>query len=189
MVEYKKLTRFEIHHRYNNMIQRCYDEEWQKENNMAYANETVCKQWLEDKYNTYFPFIEKEFYVIDDLQMDIDHNIIDYWNHEYNEEKVLIVPHYINVLWESLEVGKTNITYNSKTKMFNVKVVDKGEIIKEQCKTYNEALTIFCNIKQGIIYTEAELLKDRVPEKVYNAMINTDVKAINERYFQRENVA
>lgn len=186
MVEYKKLTRFEIHKKYNNMIQRCYDEEWQKENNMAYSKVTVCDKWLEDKYNTYFPFIEKEFYVIDDLQMDIDHNIIDYWCTEYSEETVLIVPHYINVLWESLEVGKTQITYNKKLNKYIVKVMDKAEWIREECDTYNEALEMFCTIKQGIIYAEAEDLKDRVPAKVYNAMINTDVRAINEKHFIKD---
>lgn len=186
MVQYKKLKRDEIHHKYNNMIQRCYDEKWQEENTKAYANETVCKEWLEDKYNTYFPFLEKEFYVVDDFQMDIDHNIIDYFNHEYNENTVLIVPHYINVLWESLEVGKTHITYNKKLNKYIVKVMDDSELITEECDTYNEALETFCNIKQAIIYAEAEDLKDRVPAKVYNAMINTDVRKINEKHFKED---
>lgn len=183
MVNYKKLSAAEKHSRYDNMIRRCYDETWQDEWNTSYKDTTVCREWLEDKYNTYFKFLEDEYYVVKNNQMDVDHNILDYYNTEYNPDKCLIVPHYVNVFWNSLRVGKSSIVYDAKNNLYNVKVSDRGELIKVSCKSYNEALTAFCNIKQAIIYELAEDLKDEIPEKVYAAMINTDVAKINEEFF------
>ena len=49
--------------------------------------------------------------------------------------------------------------------------------------TYNRALDIYCDIKQGILVTKAKALKDYVPEKVYMALMNTDIRAINSKHY------
>lgn len=183
MINYTKLSDKEINRRYFNMIQRCYDKKWQEKNGSSYAGVTVCDEWLHDKHNTYFPFIRENFYEVGDYQMDIDHNIIDPQNTVYCPDKVLIVPHFVNVAWANLEVGKNQIAFNPKTETYNVRVYDRGEIITTSCPTYNEALDAFCTIKQGLIYEMAESLKEEVPEKVYAAMINTDVRKINEHHY------
>ncbi len=182
MIQYKKLSAAEKHNRYGNMIQRCYNEDWQAQWGEGYKDVTVCKSWLEDKH-AYFKFLDDEYYIVGDNQMDIDHNIIDYNNTEYSPDKCLIVPHYVNSIWNSLKVGKSSIVYDAKNNLYNVKVSDRGELIKVSCQSYNEALTAFCNIKQAIVYELAEDLKDEIPEKVYAAMVNTDVAKINEQYF------
>lgn len=50
MVEYKKLTRFEIHKKYNNMIQRCYDEEWLQKEKFRNGMLDKAKQRLNKDY-------------------------------------------------------------------------------------------------------------------------------------------
>ena len=37
--------------------------------------------------------------------------------------------------------------------------------------------------KQGILICKAKALKDKIPAKVYVALMNTDVKAINSKYY------
>lgn len=50
--------------------------------------------------------------------------------------------------------------------------------------TYNEALDAFCDIKQGILVRMAKSLQDQIPDKVYQAMMNTDVKSINAKHYE-----
>ena len=65
---------------------------------------------------------------------------------------------------------------------------NKYYILSEQGVTnlvyhYNRALDIYCDIKQGILITKAKALKDYVPEKVYMALMNTDIRAINSKHY------
>lgn len=96
----------------------------------------------------------------------------------------LIVPHSINAFYETLEVGKTNIKHNPVTRKYSVKINDGGKWISSTgIDTYNHALDIYCDIKQGILVTKAKALKDYVPEKVYMALMNTDIRAINSKHY------
>lgn len=116
--------------------------------------------------------------------MDVDKDILQYGNKQYHPDLCLVVPHSINVFFENIEVGKTNITYNSKTGKYVVKITDgKKNISATDIDSYNEALDIYCDIKQGILVNKAKALKDKIPEKVYMALMNTDVKAINSKYY------
>lgn len=184
MLPKSQLTRSQLHSRYNNMINRCYNEEWQKLWGNQYRGSSVCDLWLLNR-ELYFEWLQDEWYVVDGEQMDVDHNIIDHYNTVYAPDKCLIVPHSVNVLFETLEVGTTNIVFNSKNNTYTVKVYDDGEfIIESGFKTYNEALECYCAIKTAIIWEKADSLKDDVPDKVFNYMMQADVKEINNRYLQ-----
>ena len=117
--------------------------------------------------------------------MDIDKDIIQYGNKQYHPDLCLIVPHIVNIFYENIEVGKTSITYSKKTKKYSVKVSDGNKNISaNNIDTYNEALEAFCDIKQGILVRMAKSLQDQIPDKVYQAMMNTDVKAINAKHYE-----
>ena len=183
-MEEKKLTKTEKHIRYNNMINRCYNEVWQEEWGQRYKDTTVCEEWLNDKYNTFFTWVDNNYYTVGDEQMDLDHNIMQYVSNVYSPDTCIFAPHKINTLYESLEVGDTNITYNSRKNTFSVKVYDEGEfIIQHGFLTYNEALDCYCAIKEAIIADKADELKGKIPERLYNRMINTDVKLINAPHY------
>ena len=88
------------------------------------------------------------------------------------------------VLFENSEFGKTNIIHSVITKKYKVKIYDNGEWIRaNNIDTYNRALDIYCDIKQGILVSKAKALKDQIPDKVYKALINTDIKAINSKHY------
>ncbi|MBE7035837.1 MAG: hypothetical protein E7403_00925 [Ruminococcaceae bacterium] len=182
MANYKILSNTEKHTRYNNMKNRC--GKYYQLQNPRYEGTYMCDEWLDNKYETFFTWLDNNYYEVDgEKQMDIDKDIIKYGNKLYHPDLCLVVPHSINTFYETIEVGKTNITYNSKTKKYRVKVADKNEYHElSNIDTYNEALDIYCDIKQGILFNKAKALKDKVPEKVYNALMNTDIKAINQKY-------
>ena len=184
MEYYKNLTNTEKHIKYNNMKNRC--GKYYQLQNPRYEGTYMCDEWLENKYDTFFVWLDDNYYEVEgEKQMDIDKDIIKYGNKEYHPDFCLIVPHSINTFYETLEVGKTNIKYNSKIQKYRVKVTDRNEpIISDNIDTYNEALDVYCDIKQGILFNKAKALKEKVPEKVYNALMNTDIKAINQKYYE-----
>lgn len=184
MENYKNLTNTEKHIKYNNMKNRC--SKYYQLQNPRYEGTYMCDEWLENKYETFFVWLDNNYYEIDgETQMDIDKDIIQYGNKQYHPNLCLVVPHSINTFYETLVVGKTNIKYNSKTGKYRVVVIDKDRrISSNSIDTYNEASDIYCDIKQGILYNKAKALKDKVPEKVYNALMNTDIKAINQKYYE-----
>ena len=183
MIKFKKLNKDEKGSRYSNMKARCGKE--YQDRNPRYYGTYMCDKWLEDR-EAFYKWLDENYYEVEgEKQMDIDKDIIKYGNKEYHPDLCLIVPHSINTFYETIEVGKTNIKYNSKTHKYRVKVTDRNEpIISDNIDTYNEALDIYCDIKQGILFNKAKALKDKVPEKVYNALMNTDIKAINQKYYE-----
>lgn len=181
MTDYRKLNNDEKSRRYFNVKARC-GTAYQKENPRYYGT-YMCDEWLEDR-EAFYKWLDENYYVVEGEQMDIDKDILQYGNKQYHYNLCLIVPHSINTFYESIEVGKTNITQNVITKKYKVKVYDNGEwICVNNIDTYNRALDKYCEIKQGILVSKAKALKDKIPAKVYIALMNTDVKAINSKNY------
>ena len=182
MINFRKLNKDEKSSRYSNMKARCGKE--YQDRNPRYYGTYMCDEWLEDR-EAYYKWLDENYYEVEgEKQMDIDKDILQYGNKQYHPDLCLIVPHSINTFFENIEVGKTNITQSLITKKYKVKVYDNGEwICANNIDTYNRALNIYCDIKQGILVSKAKALKDKIPEKVYMALMNTDVKAINSKYY------
>ena len=181
MTDYRKLNNDEKSRRYFNVKARC-GTAYQKENPRYYGT-YMCDEWLEDR-EAFYKWLDENYYVVEGEQMDIDKDILQYGNKQYHYNLCLIVPHSINTFYESIEVGKTNITQSLITKKYKVKVYDNGEwICANNIDTYNHALDRYCEIKQGILVSKANALKDKIPTKVYMALINTDIKAINSKNY------
>lgn len=187
MTRYRKLNKKEKQSRYFNMKARC-EKKYQKLN-QRYRGTFMCKLWKENK-EKYYEWLDKNFYEVPgERQMDIDKDILQYGNKQYHPDLCLIVPHSINVFYETIEVGKSNIKKNPFTKKYSVKVKDGDRwVCSSEIDTYNHALDIYCNIKQKILVSKAKSLKDHIPKKVYMALMNTDIRTINwEHYLADEN--
>lgn len=184
MINYRKLTNKEKHSRFNNMKSRC-SEKYQKRN-PRYNGVCMCAEWSEEKYNTFFAWLDENYYeVAGEQQMDIDKDILQCGNKQYHPELCLIVPHSINAFYERIEVGKTNIVQNLKTKKYGVRICNMGEkFCEDNFDTYNDALDAYCAAKQKMLVEKAEMLKSQVPEKVYLALMNTDIKVMNQKYYR-----
>ena len=182
LIRYRKLNKKEKQIRYNNMKARCGKK--YQENNQRYRGVFMYKMWEENK-EKYYERLDENFYEVSgESQMDIDKDILRYGNKQYHPDLCLIVPHSINVFYETIEVGKSNITKNPFTKRYSVKVKDGDKwISSKDINTYNHALDAYCDIKQGILVSKANSLKDYVPEKVYAALMNTDIRAINCKHY------
>lgn len=108
MTRYKKLNKKEKQSRYFNMKARCGKK--YQERNPRYRGAFMWKLWEENK-EEYYEWLDKNFYEVPgEGQMDIDKDILQYGNKQYHPDLCLIVPHSINVFYETIEVGKSNIT-------------------------------------------------------------------------------
>lgn len=74
MINYRKLTNAEKHSRFNNMKSRC-STTYQKQN-PRYDGVSMWEKWLEDKYSTFFTWLDENYYEVGDEQMDIDKDIL-----------------------------------------------------------------------------------------------------------------
>ena len=181
MINFRKLNKDEKQSRYSNMRARCGKE--YQDRNPRYYGAFMCNIW-EDNKELYYEWLDENFYEVNGEQMDVDKDILQYGNKQYHPDLCLIVPHSINAFYETLEVGKTNIKQNPVTRKYSVKINDGGKWISSTgIDTYNRALDIYCDIKQGILITKAKALKDYVPEKVFMALMNTDIRAINSKHY------
>lgn len=182
MIRFKKLNKDEKSSRYFNMKARCGKE--YQDRNPRYYGTYMCEEWSKDK-KAFYKWLDENYYEVTGEQMDIDKDILKYGNKQYHPDLLLIVPHSINSFYENIEVGKTNITYSKRSKKYSVKVLDMGELtLFNHLDTYNQALDLYCTIKQGILVNKAKTLQDQIPDKVYQAMMNTDIKAINARHYE-----
>lgn len=136
MTRYKKLNKKEKQSRYFNMKARCGKE--YQERNPLYRGAFMWKLWEVNK-EEYYEWLDKNFYEVPgEGQMDIDKDILQYGNKQYHPDLCLIVPHSINVFYETIEVGKSNITKNPFTKKYSVKVKDGDRWIRStDIDTYN----------------------------------------------------
>lgn len=163
MVNYVKLRNSQIHRLWFNVYNRCYNRKWQEKWNKKYVGHTMSDEVLNNKYESFFPFVEENYYEVEEEKVDLDHDILKHGNTIYGLDYMIFAPHSINVLYEQLELGKTNIIYNSKTKTYTVKVYyEKDFITVKDLKSYNEALDMYCNIKYAIILDKAEYYKGRI---------------------------
>ena len=153
-------------------------------NQLMYYKKKSDITFYKQKKTTFFVWLDNNYYEVEgEKQMDINKDILQYGNKQYHPELCLIVPHSINAFYESIKLGKTNITYNSRNGKYTVRICDNNEkTVASNIDTINQALDEYCDIKQGILYRKAKALKDKMPEKVYNALMKTDIKAINQKY-------
>ena len=183
VITYRKLKKEEKQSRYFNMKAGC--EKQYQDRNPRYRGAFMCELWEKSK-ESYYEWLDKNFYEVPgENQMDVDKDILQYGNKQYHPDLCLVVPHNINVFYETIEVGKSNIAQNPLTKKYSVKVKSGDRWIRSKdIDTYNHALDTYCDIKQGILVSKAKALKDYIPEKVYAALMNTDIRAINCKHYR-----
>jgi hypothetical protein len=151
------------------MLQRCYAEKYRNKY-PAYEGCTICDEWL--NFQNFCKWYEKNYYDVGEGRMHIDKDILVKGNKVYSPQTCVFVPQRINMLFIKKNrkvdpdlpnginrcVGGFNASYNNKYLGIY--------------KTLNDALYYYNIEKQLHINELAEEYKDRIPSKLYNALIN-----------------
>jgi hypothetical protein len=155
-----------------NMLKRVYFSKMSKKT-ITYECCEVCKEWL--CYNNFAEWYYDNEYKYDENKLELDKDILHKNNKKYCPKYCLLVPKKINMLFVKskssrgdtpIGVKKVGNKYSSRFKK-NGKEVHIGAF-----KTKEEAFLAYKKEKEKWIKEVAEKNKERIPEKVYFAMIN-----------------
>ena len=166
----------EIYRKWQGMLRRCYDINFRK-NKPTYENCTVCDEWL--NYQNFLNWYEENYYEIPGETMHLDKDILIKGNKEYGPNTCIIVPCTINSLFTKtdskrgdLPIGvdyhnnKYRTTMNVHGKHIHIGMFDTPE----------EAFIEYKKQKEKYIKEIADSYKEKIPEKLYNAMYEYEIE-------------
>ena len=165
------------------MLRRVYSEK-QLKLKPTYKQVEVCEEWL--NYTNYKQWFDKNYYTIQDQQMELDKDILDKGNKIYCPEKCIFVPHNINSLFTKSNKARGDLPIGVYFKKKNNKYCSQCNTITKEGKRYNaylglfntpeEAFYAYKTFKENYIKEVADEYRDRIPQKLYEAMYRYEVE-------------
>lgn len=174
-IDDKKRTKYNC---WNSMLQRCYDKNFHIKN-PTYKDCTVCKEW--HNFQNFSKWYDENFYKIIGEKMCLDKDILVKGNKIYSPETCIFVPQIINSFFlinknkrNNLPVGVRlhkckNIPDNYIAESYNKKYIGIYETPELAFQAYKES-------KEYFIRNYAINNKNLIPEKLYNALYNYEIK-------------
>lgn len=158
------------------MIRRCYDTTKQKIT-PTYKDCTVCKEW--HNFQNFAEWYNKNFYQIENEVMCLDKDILHKGNKIYSPDTCVFVPMSINSLFTKRQNNRGSCpigVYFDKSKSDNIYKVVSNDVYLGYCQTIEQAFEKYKNHKEKRIKEVAEQYKDKIPKKLYNAMMKYEVE-------------
>ena len=161
------------------MMKRCYSNVLHKKR-PTYIGCTVCDEW--HNFQNFAKWYDKNYYEIENQRMCLDKDILHKGNKIYSPETCIFVPQNINSLFTKTNAlrGKYPIgvrfrkdcnKYNSCCSNGNKKRICLGVY-----NTPEEAFYVYKNYKENLIKQIADKYKNKIPQKLYNAMYKYKVE-------------
>ena len=168
---------------WHGILKRCYDKNFQ-EKQPTYKDCIVCKEW--HFYGNFKKWFNDNYYEFEDEKMCVDKDILIKGNKFYCRETCIIVPQRINNLFtkNNIRRGKypIGVYYKRDSKKFRSKCSicgDNGKKFRQiylgEFNTPEEAFYKYKEFKENYIKEVAEEYKNKIPIKLYEAMINYKV--------------
>ena len=156
---------------------RCYDPKFQ-EKFPTYENCTVCKEW--NNYQVFAKWDNENYYEVGNEKMDLDKDILCKGNKVYSPTTCIYVPHSINMLFTKSNNKRGDLPIGvSKMRNKFIALLNKGngkQIYLGTYSTPNEAFQAYKKAKEEYIKEVAEEYKDKIPYRLYDALINYEVE-------------
>ena len=158
--------------RWYNMLGRCYSEKYQ-ERQSRYIDCSVAEEW--HNFSNYKKWIEENYYTVDDEPMEVDKDILHKGNRVYSPDNCIFAPKCINSLFVTAKAsrGEFPIGIDKVKKGFRVRLNHDGkQTIIGYYDNIVDAFDKYKEEKEKLIQEMAEKYKDKIPQKLYNAMMN-----------------
>lgn len=157
---------------WSDMINRCYSKK-ELDKRPTYKNVFVCKDWL--CYKNFEEWFNENYYEIDGETMNLDKDILIKGNKEYSPQYSIFTPQKINNLF--IKPSKTRKGLIGVEKINNkyrtIKVnSNHSTCFNTELKAFNE----YKKLKENYIKQVAEEYKDKIPQKLYEAMYRYEVE-------------
>ena len=169
---------------WKDMLRRCYSEEFH-EKEPTYKNCSVDDNWL--NFQNFAKWYENNYYEIVGERMHLDKDILIKGNRIYSSNTCVYVPQVINTLFIKCDNKRGNypvgVYYNKRYKKFiaycNVYDILNGKSYQERLGYYEspeEAFKAYKQFKEKYIKQVADLYKDKIPSKLYDAMYKYEIE-------------
>lgn len=160
-----------------NMLNRCYNEK-QRHKNKTYEDCFVCDEWL--CYENFEKWYEENYYEIPNERMQLDKDIIKKDNRVYCPELCVFVPGRINIL----VMRNKSVRGKYPIGVRKVKGYDRFVAVTNNCgehtatyhSTPEEAFYAYKYRKEKIIKQVADEYKDKIPQRLYDALYRYEVE-------------
>lgn len=162
--------------KWHDMIHRCYNAKFH-ERQPQYEGCTVCTEWL--NYSNFKVWYDQN--KIPGMILDLDKDILFKGNKEYSPSTVAFVPHEINTLFVNRKKNRGNlpigVNFDKDKGKYRAEMQFMGRLKK--LGTFGNAESAFARYKEykeDFIKDMAEQYKDKIPDKVYQAMMNWEIE-------------
>ena len=168
---------------WNGIYMRCY-----KQNNV-YDGSFMCNLWRYNK-DSFAEWWSAEYYECDGESMAVDKDLLFPGNKEYAPDKCCILPQTLNTMLSNCKKHRSksknarndlplSVRYDSRIKMYygEIKPYGHDEVIRlSYWDTPEEAFEEYKKHKQADILIMADKYKNKVPKKVYDALLWFEVR-------------
>ena len=166
------------------MLERCYSEKY-KNKYSTYEGCIVCEEWL--NFQNFAKWFYENYYEIEGERIELDKDILIKGNKVYSPNTCVFVPQRINSLFikcnknrGAYPVGvsyhKKNNKYVASCRVVNFKLNKSKDKYLGSYNTLEEAFKVYKQFKEKYIKVVADLYKDKIPQKLYDAMYNYKVE-------------
>lgn len=168
---------------WNGIYNRCYMDE------NVYKGSYMCDLWKNSK-SSFVEWWNSEYYECEGESMAVDKDLLYPGNKEYAPDKCCIIPQTLNTMLSNCKKHKApkgvsslnlplGVRYNDKMEMYygEFRPFGHDEVIKlSYWKTPQQAFEEYKIHKQADILIMADKYKNKVPRKVYDALLKVEVK-------------
>lgn len=166
----------ESYFRWHDMLSRCYNAKFH-EHQPQYIGCTVCEEWL--NYSNFKVWYDQN--KIPGQRMDLDKDILFKGNTVYSPETCCFVPHCINTLFLNCKKCRGDcplgVHFDKDKGKYRAEMAFMGKSVKlGTFETAEDAFARYKEYKEDFIKDMAELHKNELPDKVYQAMLNWTVE-------------
>lgn len=161
---------------WRNMIKRCYSDKFQKKM-PSYIGCEVCEEWL--SYEIFEKWYNENYYEVESRKMNLDKDILFKNNKVYSPKRCVFVPDLINTLFTKSNTSRGNYPIGVYKNFNKYRAIIEINGKKESIGTYDtveEAFNVYKTAKEKYIKEVADMYKNYIPEKLYNAMYNYEVE-------------
>ena len=162
---------------WRSMIQRCYDKDHYQKIQTSYADKSVCEEWL--CYANFEKWFNENWYKVGEERMHLDKDILIKHNKVYSPEACIIVPQRINSLFVKPFIRQSDlpIGVHQRGSKYIAQLSIYGQTwASSYCDTIDEAFKHYKEKKEQYLKEVAEIYKDKIPDNLYQAMLNYRVE-------------
>lgn len=157
------------------MFNRCYTSSQSKY--PTYINCTVCDEW--HNFQVFAKWYDENYYEVNNEVMELDKDILIKGNKIYSPETCVFVPNNVNNLFTKHDSKRGDypigVYYMKDRNKYRAQCSKEGEQYLGDYNTPEEAFNQYKITKESYIKELAERYKDKIPKKLYDALIKYEV--------------